>query len=222
MFYLVGIALTKQGPTVHRRIYQEFEQICSERNISGSVLEVGAIPSNMSLLCMKSLESATEKVGINLDGPHEFKDFKIYKGNANSMDSFEDERFDAVLCNAVLEHDKYFWKTIAEIKRVTKPGGLIVIGVPGYKYFKAEKVKSVLNRIPLIRNLSSNQYLNLFFTATVTYQIHAAPGDYYRFSLQTCKEVFLEDMNDIELRSIMLPPRIIGVGTKKHNSRVTA
>lgn len=201
---------------MHPRIYQEFEQICSKRHISGSVLEVGAIPSKMSLLCMKSLESATEKVGINLDGPHDFKDFRIHKGNANFMDCFEDNRFDVVLCNAMLEHDKHFWKTIAEIKRVTKPGGLIVIGTPGYKYLKIEKVKSILRKIPLIRHLSSNQYLNLFFSATITFQIHAAPGDYYRFSPQAFKEVFFEDIDDVEVRSVMLPPRIIGAGTKKH------
>ena len=74
---------------MHPRVYQEFEKICSERDIRGSVLEVGAIPSNMSLLCMNSLESAAEKVGINLNGPHEFKDFKIHEGNANSMNCFE-------------------------------------------------------------------------------------------------------------------------------------
>lgn len=207
---------------MHRRVYQEFERICSERHISGSVLEIGAIPTNMSLLCMKSLENASEKVGINLDGPLEFKDFKIHKGNSNSMEFFEDDRFDLVLCNAVLEHDKHFWKTIAEIKRVAKPGGLIIIGVPGYKYFAAENIKPILSKIPLIRKLRSNQYLNLLFTATVTFQMHAAPGDYYRFSPQTIKEVFLEDFENVEVLTIMLPPRIIGVGTKKHKSTATA
>ncbi len=202
---------------MHPKIYQEFEQICSKRHISGSVLEVGAISSKMSLLCMKSLESATEKVGINLDGPHDFKDFRIHKGNANFMDCFEDNRFDVVLCNAVLEHDKYFWKTIAEIKRVTKPGGLIVIGAPGYKHFTTEKVvRAILKNIPLIRKLRSNQYADLFFTATLTFQMHDEPGDYYRFSAQTFKEVFLEDMDNVEVRSVMVPPRIIGAGTKKH------
>ncbi len=171
---------------------------------------------------MKSLESATEKVGINLDGPYDFKDIRIHKGNSNSMGCFEDNRFDVVLCNAMLEHDKHFWKTIAEIKRVTKPGGLIVIGAPGYKYFKIEKVKSILRRIPLIRRLRSNQYLDLFFSATITFQIHAAPGDYYRFSAQTFEEVFFEDIDDVEVRSVMLPPRIIGVGTKRLNSRTKA
>ncbi len=199
---------------MHPRVYQEFEQICSKRRVSGSVLEVGAIPSKMSLLCMKSLEKCYEKIGINLNGPYKFRDFKIMKGNANSMTCFENNRFDVVLCNALLEHDKYFWKTIAEIKRVTKSGGLIVIGAPGYTFLKAEKIKSTLRRIPLIRDFSQNQYLNLFFTATITFQIHNAPGDYYRFSPQTFKEVFFDGMDDVEVRSIMLPPRIIGAGIK--------
>lgn len=199
---------------MHPRVYQEFERICSETRVSGSVLEIGAVPSENSLLCMKSLGNAIEKIGVNLDGPHEFRDFRILKGNANSIECFEDNKFDVVLCNAMLEHDKYFWKTIGEIKRVTKPGGLIVIGAPGYIYFKAEKVKAILTRIPMVRNLCSNQYMNMFFTATITYQIHNAPGDYYRFSPQTFKEMFFEGMDDVEVRSIMLPPRIIGLGRK--------
>lgn len=164
---------------------------------------------------MKSLEGATEKIGLNLDGPHDFRDFKILQGNANAMDCFEDGKFDVVLCNAMLEHDKYFWRTIAEIKRVTRPSGLMVIGTPGYRYFKVDELKSLLNRTPVVRRLKSNQYLNLLFTATITYQVHDAPGDYYRFSPQTFKEVFFEDADEVEVRSIMLPPRIIGVGTKK-------
>lgn len=203
------------------KVYQEFENICSERNLKGSVLEIGAVPSSNTLLCMTSLETATEKVGLNLKGPEKFRDFKIHRGNANSMDIFEDERFDAVLCNAVLEHDKFFWKTIEEIKRVTKPGGLIVIGTPGYKYFKLEKIKDFLKnavlKIPLIRRFKYNKYMHPFLTATVTFQVHDAPGDYYRFSPQTFKEVFFEGLDDVEMRSVMLPPIIIGVGTKKSN-----
>lgn len=207
---------------MHNSVYQEFEKICSARTINGSVLEIGAVPSEKSLLFMKPLENATEKTGINLAGPHVYKDVRIDKVNANSMDCYEDEKFDVVLCNAMLEHDKYFWKTIAEIKRVTKPGGLIVIGTPGFKYFKLENVKSFLRKAPLIRLLKSNQYLNMFFTATITFQIHDAPGDYYRFSPQAFREVFFEDMDDVEVYSVMLPPRIIGVGTKKKTTAPAA
>jgi len=200
---------------MHPVVYNVFERICSKKRIVGSVLEIGAVPSKKSLLCMKSLEKAEAKIGLNLDGPHEFRDFKILKGNANAMGCFEDQKFDVVLCNAVLEHDKYFWKTIGEIKRVTKPGGLVVIGAPGYKFFHVERIKSILDRIPVVRNLQRNRYLNVFFTATITIQLHNAPGDYYRFSPQTFKEVFLEGLTDVEVRSIMVPPRIIGAGVKK-------
>lgn len=199
---------------MHPKIYQEFETICSAQNIVGSVLEVGAIPSNMSLLAMKSLWKATEKTGINLDGPYDFTDFKILKGNSNCMDCFTDEKFDAVLCNATLEHDKYFWKTLAEIKRVTKIGGLVVIGVPGYGLSRMDKLQEASGRLPILRSLRHKHYLDVFFSSTVTFQIHNAPGDYYRFSQQAVREVFFEGMNNVEIRSVMQPPRIIGSGIK--------
>jgi SAM-dependent methyltransferase len=199
---------------MHPRVYQEFERICTERPIRGSVLEVGATATDESLLDMKSLQQASEKIGIDMTGPHEAKGYKILKGNSNSMDCFQDSQFDAVLCNAVLEHDKYFWKTLSEIKRVTKPGGLIVICVPGYSKVRAEKIKGLWSRMPFVRRLQSHQFLGMFFTSTITYEIHNWPGDYYRFSPQAVREVFLEGLEQVEVRTVMLPPRVIGIGTK--------
>lgn len=200
---------------MHPKIFQEFETICSAQNIVGSVLEVGAIPSNMSLLAMKSLGKVAEKIGVNLDGPYEYTDFKILKKNGNCMDCFEDEKFDAVLCNATLEHDKYFWKTLAEIKRITKVGGLVVIGVPGYGLTRMDKLQSAAGGWPILRGLRHKHYMDVFFSSTVTFQIHDHPGDYYRFSQQAVREVFFEGMDNVEIRSVMQPPRIIGSGTKK-------
>src|SRR5712692_8128073 len=122
---------------MHPRTYEEFERICSSRKAGGRVLEIGAVPASNSLLCMNSIRNATEKIGINLDGPHAYRDFTILNGNSNQMQCFDDGRFDVVLCNAVLEHDKFFWKTLAEMRRVTKPGGLVVIGTPGYTQLPA-------------------------------------------------------------------------------------
>jgi hypothetical protein len=48
------------------------------------------------------------------------------------MSRFADGEFAAVLSNATLEQDPYFWKTVGEIHRVTSSGGFIAIGVPGY------------------------------------------------------------------------------------------
>lgn len=200
---------------MHPAIYREFERICSHRTITGSVLEVGATPTNSALLCMASLRNVTEKVGVDLNGPYEYRDFKIVQCNANTLECFGDGRFDAVLCNATLEHDPYFWRTIEAIKRVTRPGGQIIIGVPGYVKLRVEIIGETLRRIPLLCNLERSGYFNGLFCSTLTYQVHNYPGDYYRFSEQTMKEVMLDGCEDIEMRTIMVPPRIIGVGRKR-------
>lgn len=200
---------------MHPKVYHEFERICASKGLTGSVLEVGAAPSDDCLLNMRALANVTEKVGVDLAGPYEFKDFKVVKANGNCMDCFHDARFDAVLCNAVLEHDKYFWKTVSEIKRVTKPGGWILFGVPGFERLKLEAYKRVLASIPFVRKLASYRYMGLLFHSTATFQVHNHPGDYYRFSRQAVAEVLLDGLEQVEVHSIMLPPRLIGVGRKK-------
>jgi len=210
------------------KIYKEFEHICSSLNVGGAILEVGAVPSEMSLLNMKCLKNVKEKIGINLDGPYNYNDFQIIKCNANDMKIFEDDRFDTVLCNATLEHDKFFWKTISEIKRVTKSGGVIIIGLPGYTelsigylikkiHFISQYLKRRRDRItqkPQNSSLISLgiNYLGNICSITPTFKIHNYPGDYYRFSVQTFKEVFFDGMYNVNIYTIMVPPRIIGSG----------
>jgi len=199
---------------MHPRVYVEYMKVLEGLELKGSILEVGAVPSKKSLLSASVFKNVDEKVGLNLDGPYEFEDFKIIKGNSNSMKFFDDEKFDLVLCNAVSEHDKYFWKSISEIKRVLKVGGIVVYGAPGFKRYKFEKLKSALKLIPYMSKLGRTKYFNFLFASTITHQIHDAPGDYYRFSPQCFKEVFLEGFCNTEVWEIMLPPRIIGIGTK--------
>lgn len=212
------------------RAREEFDRICTSRHVRGSVLEVGAVPAKTTLLCMNSLCDASEKIGLNLTGPCEFDGFQILQGNANDMSFFPDGRFDAVLCNATLEHDKYFWKTVSEIKRVTKSGGLIVIGMPGYAEHRAHTVYArvirKLNHGPAGRFFRSAEsrwiylanrldLLRPLYWGALTYRLHDAPGDYYRFSAQAFREVILEGLDDIEVQTIMLPPIIVGAGIKR-------
>ena len=198
---------------MHPRVLQEFERVCSERNAGGSVLEVGAVPSEESLLCLRSLEKAESKIGVNLDGPHTYRDFQILKVNGNDMSCFEDNRFNTVLSNATLEHDRFFWKTLSEMKRVARPGGLIVIGVPGFTKLRFEKAHRLVERIPLLGRRLSRPFGPLF-ASTFVLQLHNAPGDYYRFSPQAVMEVFFEGMIEVQVRCLMFPPRIIGSGIK--------
>jgi SAM-dependent methyltransferase len=200
---------------MHRRVYQQFEKICTDRNVGGRVLEIGATPDDSSLLCMESLVNATQKIGINLGGPYRYRDFEILQGNANDMACFADESFDLVLCNAVLEHDKFFYKSLSEIKRVTRSGGVIAIGVPGYRRIRGlERFQSLLGRIPLVRRLNSGGNTDALFTATLAFKVHDHPGDYYRFSPQAVEEVFFHGCSDVSVTTVMLTPRIIGSGVK--------
>lgn len=43
---------------------------------------------------------------------------------------FEDESFDSILCNAVLEHVAHVGLVVAELVRVLRPGGHVVLAVP--------------------------------------------------------------------------------------------
>jgi len=191
---------------MHKTIYQAFERICSERNAGGAVLEVGAKPSAKTLLAMKCLENAREKIGINLNPSATFADFEVVQGNANDMSIFPDDRFDTVLCNAMLEHDKFFWKTISEIYRVTRRGGLVVLGVPAFVTLPVNRVLDAKPfQVPILKWL---------FQSTLTFKVHNAPGDYYRFSRQAVEEVLLAGMNNTQIEVIKLPPRIVGSGIK--------
>jgi len=192
---------------MHSKVFQEFERICATRGAGGDVLEIGAVASPDSLLCLEALANARSKVGIDLSGPSAFRDFQILRANANDMRCFADATFDTVLSNSVLEHDPFFWRTLAEVRRVARPGALIAIGVPGFAKLAFEPALARIGRLPIAGRL-----FNSLAASTVVLQIHHYPADYYRFSARAMEEVLLETLRDTEVRTLMTPPRFIGVG----------
>lgn len=153
-------------------------------------LEVGGVMGPNSLLRAPELEGA-ERYCLNLVSMPSDDAITAVTGNSNDMSQFEDASFDLVLSNATLEHDKHFWLSLAEMRRVLAPGGLLIIGAPGFiKNPKRDKGR-----------------------ATQTYRVHYR-FDYYRFSEQAVREVFFEGMTDVQVEAIMHPPRLIGRGFK--------
>jgi SAM-dependent methyltransferase len=198
---------------MHPAVYRVFEEFCQQEAIAGPVLEVGAVPGPASLLRMPCLHHLPTKIGLNLDGGGMCDGYRIIKGNANEMTEFADGQFAAVLCNATLEHDRCFWKTVVEIHRVTATGGLIILGVPGYAGMGPE---TFAPRKPLLgwllRTVARATNSDLLNAGTVTLGVHNYPGDYYRFSEQAVHEVFMAGLTDIRLRTVLNPPRIIARG----------
>ncbi|MCF8143877.1 MAG: class I SAM-dependent methyltransferase [Deltaproteobacteria bacterium] len=195
---------------MHQKIFHAFNQICRAHAIRGRVLEIGATPDASTLLSLPALARATEKIGINKAGASRYGNFTILSGDANAMTCFPDRHFDAVLSNSVLEHDPFFWRSLTEMRRVARPRALIVIGAPGYGQGRHEKViRRWLAILPRWLHPADGWALQ---HSTLTLGLHNYPGDYYRFSEQAFREVFLEGLERTTLRSILNPPRFIGSG----------
>lgn len=195
---------------MHDRVHAAFRELCRRYGAGGEVLEIGAVPDASTLLALPELAGAGSRVGINLDGPSSFGGFEIASGNANAMPGFADGAFDLVLCNAVLEHDPKFWLTLGEIRRVLRVGGIAMIGVPGYV-----RGQSFGGRVAgAVGRAVRWAWLDGVAASTPVLQVHDYPGDYYRFSEQAMREVFLAGYELLEQRAVMAPPRLIGVGRK--------
>jgi SAM-dependent methyltransferase len=80
---------------------------------------------------------------------------------------FPDASFDAVICSEVLEHLWEPEKSIAEIERILKPGGTLVLTVPNFA-----SVDNQLNRHQLLvydrRNLFSVEHIRHYTPRTMT------------------------------------------------------
>jgi SAM-dependent methyltransferase len=154
-------------------------------------LEVGGLMGENSLLRFPELAGA-ERYCLNLFQMADQDGITSVKGNANDMRHvFRSNWFDLVLCCATLEHDKRFWRSVGEMRRILKPGGLMIISVPGY----IEDPENDVGR------------------STKTYRVHYK-FDYYRFSEQAVREVFFDGMERVRVHPFMTPPRIFGHGYK--------
>jgi len=196
---------------LHERIFAAFDRVCRERGAGGDVLEIGAMPSRSTLLCLPALARARSRIGVNLEVDAAFDGFRILRANANDLSAFADASFDTVLANAMLEHDPRFWLTLAEIRRVARPGALVALGVPAFASRASAPLLRRLARVPLagavVRRAAPGR-----LASTPTLVVHDFPGDYYRFSAQAMREVLLDGLEGREVIELMAPPRLVGSG----------
>jgi SAM-dependent methyltransferase len=158
------------------------------------VLEVGGYVGEKSLLRFNLLRNA-DRWCINLVEQPTGTGINHVVGSSNDMHMFKDNSFDLVMSCAVHEHDAKFWLSIQEMHRVLRPGGLLVICVPGFTK----------------RPTDVGQF-------TTTFHVHYR-FDYYRFSRRAMREVFLEGLERVKVVTFLDPPRIIGHGYKPINRR---
>ena len=97
-------------------------QVRRHRLSSHRTLEVGSLDVNGSV---RSLFSE-RYVGIDMrPGPG-----VDVIGTADAL-PFDDDAFEVVVSTETLEHDRAFWLTMAEIRRVLQPGGHLILTTRG-------------------------------------------------------------------------------------------
>lgn len=99
---------------------------CKRLGASGKCIEVGSYDVNGNL---RDILSHTEHIGVDMqDGPG-----VDVVANGNDL-PFADNEFDVAVCVETLEHDRYFWRTISELNRVTKSGGVVILTAPSINF----------------------------------------------------------------------------------------
>lgn len=58
--------------------------------------------------------------------------------SANAL-TFPDASFDTVVSTSMLEHDPAFWRTLPEVGRVLRPGGIFILTTVSWGFFEHDK-----------------------------------------------------------------------------------
>lgn len=186
------------------------ERVVEDKSVSGTILSVGSSPFSHDVLNFRHFRNSddgTRLVGINIDQAHTgiYGNFVVIAANAHDI-PFVDACFDHVIAYQMLEHDPTFWVTLGEIRRVLKPGGLFIAGAPAFSD------KPLGRRVPFLPGWGSRRCdIGL---ATLTYSVHAAPDDYYRFTKAAFEQAVFDGFSDVTVIEVMIPPRVLGWGTK--------
>src|SRR5687767_12301808 len=96
---------------MHVALFDTYRRMFDQFPPSGEVLEIGAKPDPRRSLA--ALLPDCSRTVINLTVPRDtsrMPDVRFLKGDSNEMSElFDDDSFDVVLSNAVMEHDGRFW-----------------------------------------------------------------------------------------------------------------
>jgi len=96
-----------------------------QKNVAGkSVLEVGAYNVNGTVRSVVSGMNPSSYVGVDIEmGPG----VDLVCDAGRLVERFGENAFDILLCTEMLEHVKNWRKVVSNLKKVIKPGGLLII-----------------------------------------------------------------------------------------------
>jgi ubiquinone/menaquinone biosynthesis C-methylase UbiE len=98
--------------------------------------------------------------GVGRYSSHSTAGLRIVKGEAEAL-PFEADSFDVVYCSHVLEHVKDEHQSLLEMKRVLKPGGTLIIGMP-------TAAMAFINMITEMLFTSHHRFVNVLMSPFIT------------------------------------------------------
>jgi SAM-dependent methyltransferase len=191
---------TPKGPRT--KVRSEVQRLVQAHSPQGAVLEIAADVRDLATPSIAYFDGAERHV-IGLGEDAERDGVTFHDSEPHDMGAlFPDGAFGAVISNRSLARDAKFMLTAAEIRRVLAPGGLAIFITPCFS-----KVPNDAGVVAVGRRG------NPFTDVTVTYRVHSTP-DYWRISPQAMKHVILDGFDVQEVRVMMMPPHVFGVGLK--------
>ncbi len=190
-------------PGIRAKVVEEYEMLFRTHALVGPLLEIagggreGAISHAPFLNGVERHVVVTGGEGGEAGGVH------VHKGEPNDLAPlFDDGCFSTVIWDRALERDARFWLTVAEIRRVLMPGGMLVLCTRGF---------GKTNKFGIRVVGASGNPIN-FLTATAA--VSPAGGDYLRCSPQGLRNLVLDGLDVKELRSAFMTPHLFAVAQK--------
>ena len=193
---------TVKKPPPLARMASEFCRLAERQETEGPYLEVGVTRPDLAALSGDAFTGERHLLGPDLEPGPASNGLHLHRGEPADLARFPDAAFRTVLWNDALVHDRRFWHTLDELRRILAPGGILILAVPGFS--TAADRAGVTVAGPKGHPIADT---------TPTYRIHASP-DFWRVSPQAMRQVILDGFDIREVRVSSMPPRIFGVGVK--------
>lgn len=223
------ISHTDAKRSLFERIYHFVKQytlsqkeriIYSELNRKGNLLDIGA--GTGDFLAYAKAKN-WEVVGIEPN--QKAKGLALKKGVlfVDNTTELSDNSFDVITMFHVLEHVENLDKQLSELKRISKPNGIIIIAVPNYKSYDAEYYKEFWAAYDVPRHLwhFSKTSIQKLFSEKGMELIKTKPMYFDSFYVSLLSEKYKNGkMNFIKAFFIGLKSNVKGIFSKEFSSHI--
>lgn len=186
------------------KVIEEYATLMRIHEAQGPILEIPHGARRQAALTLAPPFAGQERHVVSRGEGGEVDGVQFHKGEPNDLAPlFDDQCFSTVIWDRALDQDARFWMTLAEIKRVLLPGGVLMVCTRGFA--KANKFG--------VKATSAKGSDLPFMTATGAVGVGAP--DFWRLSPQAMRNVILGDFDVREVRMSFMVPHVFGVGVKR-------